>query len=130
MNPVVEAVTARIANRSKRRRDAYLAFIDRQRDAGPRRSALSCSNLAHAFAASGEDKQTIAGAHAINIVDLVQHLLNSIILDMLVHELVGQSLPLSSYTQSSIPCSSSWHWWCSSSLSTLIDVIHCQPGTV
>ena len=67
MNPVVEAVTARIANRSKRRRDAYLAFIDRQRDAGPRRSALSCSNLAHAFAASGEDKQTIAGAHAINI---------------------------------------------------------------
>ena len=67
MNPVVEAVTARIAERSKPRRDDYLAFIDRQLNAGPRRSTLSCSNLAHAFAASGDDKQTISAARAINI---------------------------------------------------------------
>lgn len=67
MNPIVKSVTARIARRSQRRREAYLEFIERERDAGTQRGTLSCSNLAHAFAASGEDKQTIAGARTPNI---------------------------------------------------------------
>src|SRR3546814_6547940 len=39
----------------------------RQRDAGTNRGVLSCGNLAHAFAASGEDKPVIRGGAAMNI---------------------------------------------------------------
>ncbi len=67
MNPVVEAVTARIIEKSKPRRQAYLDFIAEQRERGTRRGSLSCGNLAHAFAASGDDKKTIAAAQASNI---------------------------------------------------------------
>ncbi|MEO0501255.1 MAG: dihydroxy-acid dehydratase, partial [Pseudomonadota bacterium] len=67
MHPTVEAVTARIVERSRPTRTAYLDFIQREQETGTRRGSLSCGNLAHAFAASGEDKQTIAGAAATNI---------------------------------------------------------------
>jgi phosphogluconate dehydratase len=67
MNPILEAVTARIVERSKPTRSAYLDLIKRQRDAGLNRSALSCGNLAHGFAASGDDKATIRGGKAINL---------------------------------------------------------------
>ncbi|MGB3723022.1 MAG: phosphogluconate dehydratase [Pacificimonas sp.] len=67
MNPVVEAVTARIIERSKPGRTAYLDFIAQQREQGTRRGSLSCGNLAHAFAASGDDKKSIAAARASNI---------------------------------------------------------------
>ena len=67
MNPVVEAVTARIVERSRTTRAAYLDLIARQRDAGTNRHNLACGNLAHAFAASGEDKETIKRAAGPNI---------------------------------------------------------------
>ena len=67
MNPVVEAVTARIVERSRPTRAAYLDLIARQRDAGTNRHNLSCGNLAHAFAASGEDKDVIRRGAAMNI---------------------------------------------------------------
>jgi len=63
----IEAVTARIIKRSKPGRQAYLDLIDRQRDAGVNRPTLSCGNLAHGFAASGEDKSAIRGGKAMNI---------------------------------------------------------------
>jgi phosphogluconate dehydratase len=67
MHPAVEAVTARIIERSKPGRQAYLDLIAKQRDAGVNRPALSCGNLAHGFAASGEDKTAIRGGKAMNI---------------------------------------------------------------
>jgi phosphogluconate dehydratase len=67
MNPVVEAVTARIIERSKTSRAAYLDLIARQRDGGTNRHNLACGNLAHGFAASGEDKDTIKRGKAMNI---------------------------------------------------------------
>ena len=67
MHPTVEAVTARIVERSKPGRQAYLDLIAKQRDAGVNRPALSCGNLAHGFAASGEDKPAIRGGKAMNI---------------------------------------------------------------
>jgi phosphogluconate dehydratase len=67
MHPAVEAVTARIIERSKPGRQAYLDLIAKQRDAGVNRPALSCGNLAHGFAASGEDKPAIRGGKAMNI---------------------------------------------------------------
>src|SRR3546814_3399241 len=41
--------------------------MDRQRDAGTILVVLSCGNLAHAFAASGEDKPVSRGGAAMNI---------------------------------------------------------------
>ena len=51
LHPVVEAVTSRIINRSAPSRAAYLAHLDAARLQGPQRGALSCTNLAHGFAA-------------------------------------------------------------------------------
>jgi phosphogluconate dehydratase len=67
MHATVEAVTARIIERSKPGRQAYLDLIAKQRDAGVNRTTLSCGNLAHGFAASGEDKPAIRGGKAMNI---------------------------------------------------------------
>lgn len=67
MNATLHKVTQRIIERSKPTRGAYLDLIARARDAGINRSALSCGNLAHAFAASGEDKPAIRGGKSINI---------------------------------------------------------------
>jgi len=67
MNPVVEAVTERVIERSKATRAAYIDLIARQRDAGTSRHNLACGNLAHGFAASGEDKDVIKRGTAMNI---------------------------------------------------------------
>jgi phosphogluconate dehydratase len=51
LHPVIEAVTKRIIERSRPSRSAYLAHLDAARLQGPQRGALSCTNLAHGFAA-------------------------------------------------------------------------------
>jgi phosphogluconate dehydratase len=51
LHPVVEQVTNRIIKRSRPSRAAYLAHVDAARIAGVQRGALSCTNLAHGFAA-------------------------------------------------------------------------------
>ena len=64
----IAAVTERIAQRSRPARQRYLDRIERAREAGPRREALSCGNLAHAFAACGhDDKEDLAGSPKPNI---------------------------------------------------------------
>ncbi|MEO1921384.1 MAG: phosphogluconate dehydratase [Sphingomonadaceae bacterium] len=67
LDPTIEKVTQRIVEKSRDGRTRYLDLIERMGEEGPRRSALSCGNLAHAFAASGEDKATIREARATNI---------------------------------------------------------------
>ena len=67
LNPVVAAVTARIAERSAVSRRRYLDFIAREGEAGAARGNLSCGNLAHGFAASGDDKAVIRRGAAMNI---------------------------------------------------------------
>ena len=67
IHATVEAVTARIVERSKRGRQAYLDLIAKQRDAGVNRPVLSCGNFAHGFAASGADKASIRDGKAMNI---------------------------------------------------------------
>jgi len=68
MNPVIERVTARIQERSKASRSAYLARIAAAAADGPARGHLSCSNIAHGIAASGvEDKKRLADNTAPNI---------------------------------------------------------------
>jgi phosphogluconate dehydratase len=52
IHPVVARVTARIVERGRDRRAAYLAQVEAARGAEPGRAKLSCANWAHAFAAS------------------------------------------------------------------------------
>jgi phosphogluconate dehydratase len=51
IHPAVSAVTARIIQRSQLSRTAYLTQLESARQQGVQRSALSCTNLAHGFAA-------------------------------------------------------------------------------
>jgi len=67
MNAVVAAVTERVIERSAASRAAYLDLMDRQREDGTNRPNLSCGNLAHGFAASGEDKPAIRSGGSMNI---------------------------------------------------------------
>jgi phosphogluconate dehydratase len=68
MNPVIEEVTMRIIARSKESRTAYLARMSNAANDGPARGTLSCSNLAHGFAACGtEDKSALSGGVVPNI---------------------------------------------------------------
>ena len=67
LHPTIAAVTDRIISRSRDGRAAYLRMIDSARDHGTSRNALSCGNLAHGFAASGDDKPAIRAGDAMNI---------------------------------------------------------------
>jgi len=55
IQPKLEAITARIVERSRPTRSRYLAKIDAARREGPERNSLSCSNLAHGIAAFGKE---------------------------------------------------------------------------
>ena len=67
MHQIIERVTERIRTRSATSRQAYLERIDRAGDAGIARSRISCGNLAHAFAASEEDKPTLKALQQPNL---------------------------------------------------------------
>ena len=67
MHATVEAVTRRIIERSAPGRRRFLDFIARERETGLNRDRLSCSNLAHGFAAAEGDKPAIRGGRAFNI---------------------------------------------------------------
>jgi phosphogluconate dehydratase len=67
LHPTIASVTARIIQKSKAGRARYLEMIEREGESGIARTALSCGNLAHAFAASGDDKSAIKGGKAINL---------------------------------------------------------------
>ena len=68
MHPTVTRVTERIIERSHDARSAYLERIHAAGQRGPARSRTSCSNLAHAMAASSSiEKQRMAANDAPNI---------------------------------------------------------------
>jgi phosphogluconate dehydratase len=56
----VREVTERISERSRAGRADYLARMDEARQRGSARAGLSCTNLAHGFAAAGApDKEAL-----------------------------------------------------------------------
>ena len=67
LHPVVERVTERILERSRDSRRDYLERIEAARERSPARARLSCGNLAHGFAASGDDKPMLRGKRGPNI---------------------------------------------------------------
>ncbi|MFM2410574.1 MAG: hypothetical protein RL481_1402, partial [Pseudomonadota bacterium] len=67
MNDAIHRVTQRIIEKSKASRQRYLDLIAREGEKGINRASMSCGNLAHGFAASGEDKPAIRTGKAMNI---------------------------------------------------------------
>ena len=69
LHPVLAEVTARIIERSRDSRAAYLARIDAAAGGeGPHRAQLSCGNLAHGFAGcSAPDKAALREGRAANL---------------------------------------------------------------
>ncbi|MDV2967292.1 phosphogluconate dehydratase [Nitratireductor aquimarinus] len=66
--PEIEAVTARIRERSRASREAYLERIEHAAGQAVHRGVLSCGNLAHGFAACGPaDKAALSGDRVPNI---------------------------------------------------------------
>ena len=63
----IQAVTDRIAARSRADRAAYLDRMRRAADEGPKRAHLSCGNQAHAYAAMAEMKDDLAEARVPNL---------------------------------------------------------------
>ncbi len=68
MHSCLIEITERIADRSAPTRRAYLEMIAQAANRSPKRTALSCSNLAHGFAACGtDDKDSLKGEVKANI---------------------------------------------------------------
>ena len=68
VHPVVAAVTARIAERSRGSRTAYLDGVARAARTGVARTGVSCTNLAHAMAAApADDKLAIRAQRVPNL---------------------------------------------------------------
>jgi phosphogluconate dehydratase len=66
-NDTLHRVTRRVIERSRPTRTAYLDLIAREADRMGNRSAVSCSNLAHAFAGTPEDQAALVAARGPNI---------------------------------------------------------------
>ncbi len=67
-HPKLLEITDRIVKRSEASRADYLQRMERMAGQGPHRGELSCSNLAHGFAACGEqDKQSLKLTESANI---------------------------------------------------------------
>ena len=68
LNATLASVTRRIAERSRPYRTAYLARLDAARHEGVQRGALSCTNLAHGFAAfPANDKLKLKQDRALSV---------------------------------------------------------------
>jgi phosphogluconate dehydratase len=68
LNHTIEAVTARIRERSQTTRSAYLARLDQAANRKPGAERLGCANVAHAFAALPvNDKLRVVAEKAPNI---------------------------------------------------------------
>lgn len=68
LHPEIDRVTDRIRSRSAASRSAYLKRAELARRQKPQRGNLSCSNLAHGFAAcGGDEKNTLAETRSVNV---------------------------------------------------------------
>jgi phosphogluconate dehydratase len=67
LNDTLHRVTQRVIERSKPTRSAYLDLIRREGDNMGERSAVSCSNLAHAYAGALEDQAALVAGRGANI---------------------------------------------------------------
>lgn len=67
LHPKLNDITARIIERSRPTRQAYLDRMRQAAEDGPRRAHLSCGNQAHAYAAMGVDKDALVAERMPNL---------------------------------------------------------------
>ena len=67
LNDTLHKVTQRVIENSRASRSAYLDLIRREGDNMGERSAVSCSNLAHAYAGAQEDQPALLAGRGANI---------------------------------------------------------------
>ncbi len=67
LDPTIARVTDRIIERSRDSRKTYLDRMAAAAAEGPRRAHLSCGNQAHAYAAMGGDKDSLAAGRVPNL---------------------------------------------------------------
>jgi len=67
LNDTLHRVTQRVIENSRATRSAYLDLIRREADNMGERSAVSCSNLAHAYAGAQEDQPALLAGRGANI---------------------------------------------------------------
>ncbi len=67
LNDTIHRVTQRVIENSRSSRAAYLDLIAREADNMGERSAVSCSNLAHAYAGAVEDQAALVAGKGANI---------------------------------------------------------------
>ncbi|EKE45120.1 phosphogluconate dehydratase [Oceaniovalibus guishaninsula JLT2003] len=67
LDQTIATVTARIVERSRPTRDAYLDRMQRAAGEGPKRAHLTCGNQAHAYAAAGADQDKLATGSQPNL---------------------------------------------------------------
>ena len=67
LNDTLQRVTDRVITRSAASRAAYLERVRAAASKGPARAHLSCSGQAHAYAASGDDKDRLVDGTAGNL---------------------------------------------------------------
>ncbi|MGY6551548.1 MAG: phosphogluconate dehydratase [Erythrobacter sp.] len=67
MNDTLHKVTQAVIEKSRRSRAAYLDLIAREADNMGDKAAVSCSNLAHAFAGAQEDQAALVAGKGPNI---------------------------------------------------------------
>lgn len=67
LHPTIGRVTDRIIERSKDSRRRYLDLIEHGAANQPDRNAVSCSNLAHAYAGAQEDQEKLKTGRGVNI---------------------------------------------------------------
>lgn len=67
LHDTLHKVTQRVIERSRPTRQAYLDLIAREGDSMGDRSAVSCSNLAHAYAGAEDDQPALLAGRGANI---------------------------------------------------------------
>ena len=78
LNPAIERVTERIIEKSRDSRRRYLDLMAREGERHGKRTFLSCSNLAHGFAAAEGDKAAIiAGGPNLAVVTAYNDMLSA-----------------------------------------------------
>jgi len=67
LNDTIHRVTQRVIENSREGRARYLELMERERERTPARSAVACSNLAHAYAGAQEDQAALVARGGPNL---------------------------------------------------------------
>ena len=77
MHAVIENVANEIEKRSQNSRSIYLDLLSRSKESSPNREAISCSNLAHTYAACGKQSKEQVKKPMVGIISAYNDMLSA-----------------------------------------------------